>query len=184
MTSDSPNANAPLPPFVDRWINRIEVEIGVIAPICGLAAFGLSFMFFSLWFSVGAAMLGFAVSGGLFWNHSNAKTTLALRQKDTHEDVLGNVRRARPDWHHKIIKEIKHHGIVFHAIGFDELQIAMDVSQPLCTACGGILVERARVVFPGRIKIQFVCPCGVSVPSAFTLSELSAEARRIANVPT
>jgi hypothetical protein len=90
-------------------------------------------------------------------------------------DMLASDRTLKP----KVLEKFTHGQACFKVLGFEQKPFSFGISEPLCPRCGKKLIERPAVLFPGIIRIKWVCHCGFLYRSKQTLSEVKNEAVRI-----
>lgn len=170
--------------FISRWIERTEKSVGVITLLLSIAIFAAGSLLGGPVVGALVALLAFGVFGALEVAHVKANAELQRRATHVKEQGLfWPISQKYPSWKPKIIKELKHGGIHFNAIGFEKMPVAFEISAPLCLACKGRLTERIGVKFPARTRIEFVCECGLVTVSAFTEAELVREVSKLAALP-
>lgn len=132
---------------------------------------------------LGVAVFGFAGAFEVFLRQAKARIE-QLRQPFSPNAALESVLRARGQWRPKIVKEFQHGGLRFNALAFEELQIPLGVTDPLCPRCQGKVFFEYRLEFPGRIAITASCPeCGWALHGCKPRNELMKDAAEIAGVP-
>jgi hypothetical protein len=171
--------------FLDRWLRRAEKAVGVVTILLSIAAFGFGLLFGDPLRAVTCALVTFGIVGSIEVVHLQARARLAERlvEREDHNELFSEIREAHADWKPLMIKEFEHCGFIFRAVGFEKLPLPITVTPPLCPKCKGSLVQRARVTFPGRTRIEFRCTCGFCQSSILTRPELIHEAEQLANTP-
>lgn len=170
--------------FISRWIERAEKSVGVITLLLSIAGFAIGNLVSGPVVGAAVALLMFGVLGALEVVH--VKANAELQRRATHvkqQSLFWPITKKYPAWKPKLIQEFKHAGFHFNSFGFEQMPMALEVSKPLCPACKGRLIERIKVKFPARTRIEFVCGCGLVTRSDFTEAELVREASKLASLP-
>ena len=172
----------------DIILKRLEYaakQVGAISACVSIALFGISNIFFEAGTSLGIAIGSFGLLGALeaFHIQTNSKLKERCHLPDANS-LLGSFTGKYPKWNPKVIQEFNHHGFGFRTIGFDQLEIPIGISNPLCPACHKpICSESVECKFPGRVAIRLQCSCGFSVASDKTIAEIKEEASAMGGVP-
>jgi len=164
-------------------MHRAVLAVGVLPALLTLAVAGPVLAAAAgepLWWLL--AVFGAFGSAEVF--HRQRKAQLVqLRGLPKEPRLLDELRGAHPGWKVKVLKQFHHGGLLFRVGGFEELEIPLSVTPPLCPRCGGGLAERREARFPGRTRIEHRCACGFAQRSPHTLGELYAEAHQMAGCP-
>jgi len=164
-------------------LHRAVLAVGVLPALLTLAAGG-GLLALSTGEPVWALLSVFGALGSAeVFDRQRKADCVELRQKAPAKSLLMEIQDAHPDWHIKVLKEFEHGGLLFRVAGFDELEIPLSVTAPLCPRCGADLTERIEVGFPGRVRIEHRCACGFAQRSPYPLDELQAEAKAMGGCP-
>lgn len=167
---------------VQAALHRAVLAVGVLPTLLTLAAAGL-LLFWHFGSAVWLLLTLFSSLGSAEVFHRQRKSDLIQLRQVQVDTLLPGIRDRHPRWRPKVLKEFEHGGLLFRALGFEELEIPLAIAGPLCPRCTGHLAERREVRFPGRIRIEHRCSCGFFQRSTHTLGELQHEAYEMAGCP-
>lgn len=173
------------PVFISRWMERAERSVGVITLLIAISCFGVGALVAGPMYGAYVAIIAFGIVGGLEVFHIQAKAEAKRRTANlVQQDLFWGIYEKYSRWQPKILKEFTHNGLEFRSIGFEELQIPLGITPPLCPTCKSHLAERISTGFPGRVRIEFFCSCGNRIRSKFTKAEVMEEAAHLASLPS
>lgn len=168
--------------LMQEVLRRAVLAVGVLSTLLTLAAAGLLLA----WRFGDVAWLLLALFGALGSAevlHRQQQAHLVQRRQVLGCDVFLAMARKHPHWQPKVLKKFEHGGLLFHVVGFEQLEVPLAVTSPLCPRCTGHLAERRETLRPGRVRIEHRCSCGFAQRSAHTLGELQHEAHQMAGCP-